>query len=137
MTQCDGADGDPDVNSWNAGVVQFAMKDNAHVQQTGCQPVGTVVTGAERIEHGVKLTWEDTQTEGLRTKVVGELICMEDGIGHIDRMEMEEKHKGTRDEVTELSFQFNTMAACASQTPTPAPPSYPPDVCSASCSKFT
>ena len=43
--------------------------------------MGTAVTHAERTEHGVKLTWEDTQTEGLHRKVEGTLVCMEDGIG--------------------------------------------------------
>ncbi len=120
------------VDSWSAQVVQFAEKDNVHVQQSGCKPVGTTVTTAERTQHGVKLTWEDTQSQ-MPTRVEGEFICMEDGIGHIERMDMEVQNEGSSQQVTEFQFRMDTMAACS---PAPAPPSLPnyvPDICDANC----
>ena len=118
-----------DVESWQAGVVQFANTSSSY-RRTGCRPVGMAITEATRTEHGVLLKWEDSQhgADGEKTTVTGNLICDEDGVNQIEAMDLQE----FRGEDTEFSFSWNTEAACHDWPPPPPPPAYAPDVCSVS-----
>ena len=116
-----------DVDSWEAGVVQFARNTSVWAEQHGCQSVGTGVTSATRTQTGVELIWEDSQhgADGETTKVTGNLICDEDGVGTIQGMDLQD----FRGEVREFSFDWHTEAACQDWPPPPPPPTYTPDLC--------
>ena len=118
-----------DVQSWGAHVAQFPGNESTYTR-SGCRPVGLALTEATRNEHGVLLKWEDSQhgSAGERTTVTGNLVCDEDGVGVIPRMELE----AVRSDLTAISFSWNTEAACHDLPPPPPPPAYTPDLCVAS-----
>lgn len=115
------------VNSWGAQVVQFAAANESRVvHRTGCGPVGTVVTEATRVAHGVQLVWQDNQhgADGEATTVTGSFECDEDGVGTLGPM----AETDSRGEVKEFGFTWKTSAACHDWPVPPVPPAHP-DVC--------